>query len=139
MDALKSAVCAPLSLSLVHTPAPRQPAKLRIPATKDGLHRRSARVAVQGKRRVSNPETQAQNMLMKKWKITSEVHSPDAEALQAYHELYSSLVGSSKGKAIRALFRACPDAVVDPLGVVPWRPCPVDVVQMVFPWIVQPS
>jgi hypothetical protein len=68
---------------------------------------------------VSNLETQAQNVLMKKWKITSKVHSLDAEALQAYNELYNSPVGSSKCKAIRALFQACPDPVVDPLDVAP--------------------
>jgi hypothetical protein len=71
--------------------------------TEDGLPRRSARVAAQGNRRVSNPEVQAQNVLLKKWK---ESHSPDANALQAYNEMYNSLVGLSKRKAIRALFMA---------------------------------
>jgi hypothetical protein len=56
---------------------------------------------------------------MKKWKITSDVHSSDAEVLQAYNVLYNSLVGSSKRKAIRDLFRAYPDPMVDPLDVAP--------------------
>jgi hypothetical protein len=36
---------------------------------------------------VSNPEVQAQNVLMRKWDAMSEQRSPDTEALKAYHEL----------------------------------------------------
>jgi hypothetical protein len=56
---------------------------------------------------------------MKNWKITSGAHSPDADALQAYNDLYNSSVGSSKRKAMRAMFRACLDPVVDPMEIEP--------------------
>jgi hypothetical protein len=91
-----------------------------MPAPKDGLPRRNSRVAAQGKRRVSNPVVQGQNVHMKKWKITSEAHSPDADTLQAYNDMYNSPVGPSKRKAIRALFMAsCPEPVVGPLDMAP--------------------
>jgi hypothetical protein len=53
---------------------------------------------------VSNPETQAENVLMRKWSITSEQRSPDVDALIAYNTIYRSPLGSAHHKAIRALF-----------------------------------
>jgi hypothetical protein len=70
LEAFKSVAHVPLPSTLVCTPALCHRARLRLPATEDGLPRHSARIAAQGKKRVSNPETQAQNVLMKKWKIT---------------------------------------------------------------------
>jgi hypothetical protein len=117
LEALKAVVCTSLT---PHSSTPRCRARIRMPATKDGLPRCNARVAAQGKRRVSNPEVQAQNVHMKKWKITSEAHSPDADTLQAYNDMYNSPVGPSKRKAIRALFMAsCPEPVVGPLDMAP--------------------
>jgi hypothetical protein len=75
--AFKADVCNALPPAAMCMPAPRRRACNRLPATKDGLPRRSARVAAQGKTRVSNPEVQAQNIMMRKWKITSK-RSPDA-------------------------------------------------------------
>jgi hypothetical protein len=60
-------------------------------------------VAAQGRHRVSNPEVQAQNMLMRKWHITSARNPPDADAIQ---EVFGSPLGSTQRKAIRALFTA---------------------------------
>jgi hypothetical protein len=93
-----------------HGVALRQPirhqAKNRLLTTEDGLPHRSARVAVQGRHRVSNPETQAQNVLMKKWQVTSEARSLDADALRDSNTIFRSPLGSSHRKAIRAHFTA---------------------------------
>jgi hypothetical protein len=72
---------------------------------------RSACVAAQGKYRVSNPEVQAQNALMRKWDLTSQ-GNPHAEVLQAYNEVFHSPLGSVQRKAIRALFTASSSHVV---------------------------
>jgi hypothetical protein len=61
-------------------------------------------VAAQGRGHVSNLEMQAQNVLMKKWQITLEARSPDADALQDYNTIYRSPSGSSHWRAIRALY-----------------------------------
>jgi hypothetical protein len=55
LEAFKSVTHVPLPSTLVCTPAPHHRAKLRLPATKDGLSRRSTRVVVKAKKRVSNP------------------------------------------------------------------------------------
>jgi hypothetical protein len=62
-------------------------------------------VAAQGKHRVSKPETQAQNVLLRKW-IISAKKSPDAEAMLAYEEIYRSPLRSMQRSAMRALFMA---------------------------------
>jgi hypothetical protein len=83
-------VSKPLPLAVAQKPPIRHRAKVRLPATADGLPHRSARVAAQGRSRVSNPETQAQNVLMKKWDITSVARSLDADALKDYNTIYRS-------------------------------------------------
>jgi hypothetical protein len=60
----------------------------------------------QGRHRVSNPEVQAQNVLMRKWNITSEKRPPDADAIKAYNDIYSSPLGSAQHEAAWALFTA---------------------------------
>jgi hypothetical protein len=119
IESFKYVTRMPLAQTLVCTPALHHSTRQRFLATVNGLPRCRARVIAQGKKRVSNPETQAQNVLMKNWKITSGAHSPDADALQAYNDLYNSSVGSSKRKAMRAMFRACLDPVVDPMEIEP--------------------
>jgi hypothetical protein len=95
-------------LVVVRTPAPRRRARTVLPATEDGLPRSSVHVAKQGRHHVSNPEVQAQNVLMRKLG-TSKNKSPDADALKAYNEIYQSPLGSVQCKAIRVLFTAkCP-------------------------------
>jgi hypothetical protein len=90
------------------------------PPTADGLPHRSARVAAQCKHRVSNPEVQEQNVLMRKWHVTSVQRSPDAEALRFYNEVYQSQLGASQCWAIRALFMtACPPPQVEVLDLEP--------------------
>jgi hypothetical protein len=82
--------------------------KQKLPDTTDGLPRRSARVAAQGRRRVNKPEIQAQNVLMKKWQVTSMNSSPDADAVAAYNEVFQSPIRSTQHRAIRVLFTSCP-------------------------------
>jgi hypothetical protein len=57
-----------------------------LPATNDGLLRCSARIATQGWWRVNKPEVQAQNVLMRKWRVTGVDSSPDADAVVAYNK-----------------------------------------------------
>jgi hypothetical protein len=114
----QASVCKPLMSPIVRTPAPRR--RARAPATADGLPRWSARVAAQDRRRVSNPEVQAQNVLMRKWKITSDKKSPDAQALIEYDSIFRSPLGSFHRKAIRALlFTNCPPSMVEVTNVDP--------------------
>jgi hypothetical protein len=114
----QASVCKPLPSPIVHTPAPRRHA--HAPTTADGLPRRSARVAAQGRRRVSNTEVQAQNVLMHKWKVTSNKKSPDAQALIEYDNIFRSPLGSSHRKAIRALlFTNCPPSMVKAMDIDP--------------------
>lgn len=82
-------------------PRARRP---RTPLTEDGVPHRSVRLAGKFKHWVSKPEIQAQNVLMRKWGITSETHPPDADALKDYNELYNQPLSSAHRKAIRALF-----------------------------------
>jgi hypothetical protein len=112
VDKFLSLVVRPLPATVVQTPAPRRRGK--IPAIEDWLPRRSRRVAAQSKHRVSNPEVQAQNVLMRKLGITSANRSPDADALKAYDEIYRSPLGSVQCRAIRALFTVnCPQPSVE--------------------------
>jgi hypothetical protein len=80
--------------TVVSTLTPRRRAKL--PTTTDDLPRCSTRVTVQAKIRVSNPEVQAQNMLMRKWHITSESRWANTDTILAYNELYNSPLRSSQ-------------------------------------------
>jgi hypothetical protein len=41
---------------------------------------------------------------MQKWSITSEKRPPDADAIKAYNDIYSSPLGSVQCEAVRALF-----------------------------------
>jgi hypothetical protein len=90
LTAFIAQVSKPLPLAVAQKPPIRHRAKVRLPATADGLPHRSVRVAAQGRSRVSNPETQAQNVLMKKWDITSVARSLDADALKDYNTIYRS-------------------------------------------------
>jgi hypothetical protein len=67
-------------------PATRRRAKRILPATNDGLPRCSTRIATQGWWRVNKPEVQAQNVLMRKWRVTGVDSSPDADAVVAYNK-----------------------------------------------------
>lgn len=79
-------MCKPLPATVVRTPAPHRRSK--VPATADGLPRRSLHVAAQGKLRVSNAEVQAQNVLMGKWEATSEKRAPDVDAIGEYNSIF---------------------------------------------------
>jgi hypothetical protein len=84
------------------------------------LPRRSARVAAQGRRRVSNPEIQVQNVLTRKLNVLPADKSPDAEAMESYNRIFRSPLSSSHRKAIRALFTSnCPSSEVAALEVEP--------------------
>jgi hypothetical protein len=114
IDSFLSEVCTALLPPVISTPAPHRRARLRLPATEDGLPRQSTRVAAQGHHRVSNPEVQAQNVLMRKLGITSEERPPDADTIKAYNDIFNSLLGSAQCKAIRALLTAhCPQPSVE--------------------------
>jgi hypothetical protein len=91
---------------IAQRPPIHRQANVRLPATTDGLSRPNARVATQRRNRVLNPETQAQNVLMKKWQITSVANPPDAGALQDYNAIYRSPLGSTQHQTIHALFTA---------------------------------
>jgi hypothetical protein len=118
IDRFISEVCKGLPPSVLSTPAPHQRARLRLPATEDGLPHWSARVAAQGRHRVSNPEVQAQNIPMRKWNITSEKRPPDADAIKAYNDFFSSQLGSAQREAVRALFTAIgPQPSVEALDI----------------------
>jgi hypothetical protein len=63
---------------------------------------------------MSNPEVQAQNILMCKLGATSENKSPDVDALKAYNDIFQSPLVSVQCKAIRVLFMMnCPLPSVD--------------------------
>jgi hypothetical protein len=114
IDSFLSKVCTPLLPPVISTPALHRRARLHLPATEDGLPRQSTRVAAQGHHRVSNPEVQAQNVLMRKLGITSEERPPDADTIKAYNDIFNSLLGSAQCKAIRALLTAhCPQPSVE--------------------------
>jgi hypothetical protein len=83
-----SEICTVLPPPVLSTPAPRR--RARPPATEDGLPRRSTRVVAQGRHRVSNPEVQAQNVLMHKLGITFEKRPLDADAIKAYNDIFNS-------------------------------------------------
>jgi hypothetical protein len=105
--AFRAQVCKPLPATVVCNPAPRRRSKL--PATDDGMPRRSVRVVAQGKNRVTNPEQQARNVLLHKLNIISEKQLPDTEAIKTYDSIFRSLLGSVQRRAVRALFTAhCP-------------------------------
>jgi hypothetical protein len=104
IDRILSEVCTALSPPVVSTPVPHRRARLWLPATEDGLPRQSARVVAQGRHRVSNPEVQAQNVLMRKWNFTSEQRPPDADAIKAYNDIFNSPLGSAQCETVRALF-----------------------------------
>jgi hypothetical protein len=71
-------------------------------------------VAAQGRQQVSNPEIQAQNVLMRKWRITSTEKPPNADVVQGYEVIYLSPLGSIQRKAIHAFFIAeWPQQLVD--------------------------
>jgi hypothetical protein len=74
--------------------------------TDNYLSHRNARVAAQGRQQVSNPKIQAQNVLMRKWRITSTEKPPDANVVHAYEAIYHSPLGSIQRKAIETLFMA---------------------------------
>jgi hypothetical protein len=97
---------APDSISMACRDASRHRARPRLPDTEDGLPRRSAHVAAQGRRHVKKPEVQ--NVLMRKSHVTSADMSPDTEAVAAYNEVFQSPLHSTQRRAIRALFSACP-------------------------------
>jgi hypothetical protein len=97
-------VSKPLQMVVARKPPIRRRVRNMLPTTEDNLPRWSACVAAQGRGHVSNLEMQAQNVLMKKWQITLEARSPDADALQDYNTMYRSPSGSSHWRAIRALY-----------------------------------
>jgi hypothetical protein len=99
-------ICSRLHLSMACRDASRHRARPRLPDTEDGLPRRSAHVAAQGRRHVKKPEVQ--NVLMRKSHVTSADMSPDTEAVAAYNEVFQSPLHSTQRRAIRALFSACP-------------------------------
>jgi hypothetical protein len=85
-----------------------------------GLPQHSARVAAQGRSRVSNPEIQARNILMRKLKVAPPNSTPDAATIQAYNDLFRSHLSSIQRKAIRALFTAATQQrQVAPVGAKP--------------------
>jgi hypothetical protein len=95
-------VCTTLLMPVATLPAQHRKGWVIIPATADGLPQHSTQVEAQGKHR----EVQAQNVMMRKGQITSEKHSPDADALAAYNTVFCSPLRSSHHKVIRALFTA---------------------------------
>lgn len=97
---------------LPSTPPHRRPRPVEARGDNTALPRRSKRLAT--KIRVSNPTTQAQNVLMSKWGITSEARSPNADALVEYYNTYVTPLSSGHRRAIRRLFKAAAD-VAPPL------------------------
>lgn len=95
---------APMPAPVLGTPPPYCHAKNTAPAEHNSnLPRQSKCVAAQGHHRVSNPITQAQNILMMKWGITSEKHPPDAEAVVYYCQIYNMPLSPCHRTAVRAL------------------------------------
>jgi hypothetical protein len=79
-----------------------------LPATVDGLPHCRKRVAAQRKFWVSDPETQAQNALIRKWDITSEQRSPDADVFVL--TMRSTVLLSARhtvGRSMPSLLRRC--------------------------------
>lgn len=100
----------PCDEPVMSTPPPRRrPRAQQSPATNGSLPRRSKRIA--RKVRVASPTTQAQNVLMRKWGITSESRAPDADALQEYFQTFSATLSTGHRKAIRSLFKGAIEAV----------------------------
>jgi hypothetical protein len=101
-------------------PPIRRRAKVSLRTIVDCLPCHGARVAAQGRSRVSNPEARAQNVLIKKWQITSAASPLDASALQDYNAIYRSPLGSTQHRAIHSLF-AAKDLLpsVEPMDVEP--------------------
>jgi hypothetical protein len=91
----KAAVCMTLLDQVSCTPAPSRRAHKRsyLPTTMDGLPRHSAHVAAHGQIWVSNPEVQAQNVLMRKWNINSASHSSCTQTLEEYDNMFNSPLG----------------------------------------------
>jgi hypothetical protein len=77
-------------------------------------------VAAQGHCRVSNPEIQARNVLMRKLKIAPPNNTGDAVAIQAYNNLFRSPLSSVQRKVIQTLFLTpSQQLVVIPTGIEP--------------------
>ncbi|CAO2185742.1 unnamed protein product [Urochloa humidicola] len=68
------------------------------------LPRRSPRLAMKSRGRVSNPLVAAQNVLMRKLGIITEEVEPDARAVQQYSELCASGLSDANAEAIDELF-----------------------------------
>ena len=69
----------------------------------DFVIRRSERLAKKSRHRATNPATQAQNVMMRKLGITSDIHPPDASAFQQFEEAFTSSLLASHCEALDAL------------------------------------
>lgn len=86
-----AAASRPLQQPLLpSTPPRRRPRQQQLDEDTAAAPRRSKRLATQV--RVSNQTTQAQNVLMRKWGITSESRSPSADALVEYYRTYDTAI-----------------------------------------------
>ncbi|CAL4898611.1 unnamed protein product [Urochloa decumbens] len=68
------------------------------------LPRRSPRIAMKTRGRVSNPVVAAQNVLMRKLGIITENGEPDADAVQIYSDLCATGLSNDNAEAIDELF-----------------------------------
>ena len=69
----------------------------------DFVIRRSERLAKKSRHQDTNPAMQAQNVMMRKLGITSDIHPPDASAFQQFEEAFTSSLSASHCEALDAL------------------------------------
>jgi len=68
--------------------------------------RRSERLARKSRHRATKPALQAQNVMMKKFGITSATRPPDATVYQQFVDTFSSTLTNSQCEALDALLPA---------------------------------
>lgn len=95
----------PREASVLTTPPPRRRPRAPSESASLELPRRSKTVAAHHRVRATNPITQAQNVLMHKFGITSDECPPDADAVVECAQVFHEPLSEHRRSAIRALFK----------------------------------
>ena len=61
---------------------------------------------MKSRHRASNPTVQAQNVMMRKLGLTSDIHPPDASSFQQFTDTFTSTLTVSQCEALDALLPA---------------------------------